>query len=286
MIKSMTGFGRGSAGRGDKKIDVEIRTVNSRFFELKLRGLSLEPKVELKVRNLLEEHLQRGNVQVRIELNSSKESGNMSFNRDRFEMIQEVLKTIHVAYGQRMSLSDIITTSDLLKTEELNDLKPDKVVSAIEHAIEQVNEMRKREGGQIQKDVLNRVKKLSKIIHSIDELTLKYGDERQVQLKEKIISLLDGETPDENRLIQEVAYWVERSDVTEEIVRCKSHFSQLSSYLNEKEPVGKRINFLIQEIGREVNTIGSKSPQTDVTKHVVEIKDDLEKIREQAQNIH
>jgi uncharacterized protein (TIGR00255 family) len=285
MIKSMTGFGRGSAGRGDRKIDVEIRTVNSRFFELKLRGLSLEPKFELKVRNLLEEHLQRGNVQVRIELNSSKESGNMSFNRDRFEMIQEVLKTIHVAYGQRMSLSDIITTSDLLKTEELNDLKPDKVVSAIEHAIEQVNEMRKREGGQIQKDVLNRVKKLSKIIHSIDELTLKYGDERQVQLKEKIISLLDGETPDENRLIQEVAYWVERSDVTEEIVRCKSHFSQLSSYLNEKEPVGKRINFLIQEIGREVNTIGSKSPQTDVTKHVVEIKDDLEKIREQAQNI-
>lgn len=281
----MTGFGRGSAGRGDRKIDVEIRTVNSRFFELKLRGLSLEPKVELKVRNLLEEHLQRGNVQVRIELNSSKESGNMSFNRDRFEMIQEVLKTIHVAYGQRMSLSDIITTSDLLKTEELNDLKPDKVVSAIEHAIEQVNEMRKREGGQIQKDVLNRVKKLSKIIHSIDELTLKYGDERQVQLKEKIISLLDGETPDENRLIQEVAYWVERSDITEEIVRCKSHFSQLSSYLNEKEPVGKRINFLIQEIGREVNTIGSKSPQTDVTKHVVEIKDDLEKIREQAQNI-
>ena len=267
----MTGFGRGSAGRGDKKIDVEIRTVNSRFFELKLRGLSLEPKVELKVRNLLEEYLQRGNVQVRIELNSSKESGNMSFNRDRFEMIQEVLKTIHVAYGQRMSLSDIITTSDLLKTEELNDLKPDKVVSAIEHAIEQVNEMRKREGGQIQKDVLNRVKKLSKIIHSIDELTLKYGDERQVQLKEKIISLLDGETPDKNRLIQEVAYWVERSDVTEEIVRCKSHFSQLSSYLNEKEPVGKRINFLIQEIGREVNTIGSKSPQTDVTKHVGEI---------------
>ena len=285
MIKSMTGFGRGSAGRGDRKIDVEIRTVNSRFFELKLRGLSLEPKVELKVRNLLEEHLQRGNVQVRIELNSSKESGNMSFNRDRFEMIQEVLKTIHVAYGQRMSLSDIITTSDLLKTEELNDLKPDKVVSAIEHAIEQVNEMRKREGGQIQKDVLNRVKKLSKIIHSIDKLTLEFGDERQVKLKEKIISLLDGETPDENRLIQEVAYWVERSDITEEIVRCKSHFSQLSSYLNEKEPVGKRINFLIQEIGREVNTIGSKSPQTDVTKHVVEIKDDLEKIREQAQNI-
>jgi len=281
----MTGFGRGSAGRGDRKIDVEIRTVNSRFFELKLRGLSLEPKVELKVRNLLEEHLQRGNVQVRIELNSSKESGNMSFNRDRFEMIQEVLKTIHVAYGQRMSLSDIITTSDLLKTEELNDLKPDKVVLAIEHAIEQVNEMRKREGGQIQKDVLNRVKKLSKIIHSIDELTLEYGDERQVKLKEKIISLLDGETPDENRLIQEVAYWVERSDITEEIVRCKSHFSQLSTYLNEKEPVGKRINFLIQEIGREVNTIGSKSPQTEVTKHVVEIKDDLEKIREQAQNI-
>jgi uncharacterized protein (TIGR00255 family) len=104
-------------------------------------------------------------------------------------------------------------------------------------------------------------------------------------MRKKISELLDGEAIDENRLIQEVAFLSERADVTEEIVRCKSHFFQLSSYMSQNEPVGKRINFLIQEIGREVNTIGSKSPQTDVTNQVIEIKAELEKIREQVQNI-
>ena len=96
---------------------------------------------------------------------------------------------------------------------------------------------------------------------------------------------MNGESLDESRLIQEVAYLADRADVTEEIVRCRSHFDQLHTYLDREDPVGKRINFLIQEIGREINTIGSKSPQTDVTKHVVEMKGELEKIREQAQNI-
>ena len=104
-------------------------------------------------------------------------------------------------------------------------------------------------------------------------------------MREKVSELLDGKGLDESRLIQEVAYISERADITEEIVRTMSHFNQLFAYLNEPEPVGKRINFLIQEIGREVNTIGSKSPQIEVTNHVIEIKGELEKIREQAQNI-
>jgi len=112
-----------------------------------------------------------------------------------------------------------------------------------------------------------------------------FTDERQAVLREKISKLLEGEILDESRLIQEVAYLADRADITEEIVRCRSHFKQLEDYINEDGPVGKRINFLIQEIGREVNTIGAKSPQTEITGHVVEMKDQLEKIREQAQNI-
>jgi uncharacterized protein (TIGR00255 family) len=119
----------------------------------------------------------------------------------------------------------------------------------------------------------------------VGEISSRYSSERQTQMREKVSELLKGEEIDETRLIQEVAFLAERADVTEEIVRCKSHFTQLSSYLNQGEPVGKRINFLIQEIGREVNTIGSKSPQTDVTNHVIEMKGELEKIREQVQNI-
>jgi len=281
----MTGFGRGSAGKGPNKIDVEIRTVNSRFLETKIRGFNLDPILEIKVRNTLETSLQRGNVQVRFELKSGQDSQKLSFNRKRFEILQDVVKKIHVDYGQRMNLSDIISTNDLLSADEPENLKPGIILKAVELALSQVNEMREKEGHQIQTDILNRVELLQTRIDEVGEISGKFSLEKQVQMREKISELLDGEALDETRLIQEVAFLAERADVTEEIVRCKSHFTQLSSYMNQEEPVGKRINFLIQEIGREVNTIGSKSPQPAVTNHVIEIKGELEKIREQVQNI-
>ena len=281
----MTGFGRGSAGKGPNKIDVEIRTVNSRFLETKIRGFNLDPILEIKVRNTLETSLQRGNVQVRFELKSGQDSQKLSFNRKRFEILQDVVKKIHVDYGQRMNLSDIISTNDLLSADEPENLKPGIILKAVELALNQVNEMREKEGHQIQTDILNRLELLQTRIDEVGEISGKFSLEKQVQMREKISELLDGEALDETRLIQEVAFLAERADVTEEIVRCKSHFTQLSSYMNQEEPVGKRINFLIQEIGREVNTIGSKSPQPAVTNHVIEIKGELEKIREQVQNI-
>ena len=281
----MTGFGRGSAGKGPNKIDVEIRTVNSRFLETKIRGFNLDPILEIKVRNTLEPSLQRGNVQVRFELKSGQDSQQLSFNRKRFEILQDVVKKIHVEYGQRMNLSDIISTNDLLSADEPENLKPGIILKAVELALNQVNEMREKEGHQIQTDILNRMELLQTRIDEVGEISGKFSLEKQVQMREKISELLDGEALDETRLIQEVAFLAERADVTEEIVRCKSHFTQLSSYMNQEEPVGKRINFLIQEIGREVNTIGSKSPQPAVTNHVIEIKGELEKIREQVQNI-
>ena len=281
----MTGFGRGSAGRGPSRIDVEIRTVNSRFLELKIRGFGLDPTIEQKVRNLAESSLQRGNVQLRIELKSSQDFLKISFNKARFEMIKEILKKIHVDYGQRLSLSDIISTNDLLIAEESETLKSNTVVKAVELALNQVTQMRVKEGNQIQDDINLRIEKLQKSMEEIQKISAKFSAEKQSMMRQKISDLLEGEDVDELRLIQEVAFLNERVDVTEEIVRCKSHFSQLSSYLTEEEPVGKRINFLIQEIGREVNTIGSKSPQIEVTNYVVEAKDQLEKIREQAQNI-
>ena len=281
----MTGFGRGSAGKGPNKIDVEIRTVNSRFLETKIRGFNLDPILEIKVRNTLETSLQRGNVQVRFELKSGQDSQKLSFNRKRFEILQDVVKKIHVEYGQRMNLSDIISTNDLLSADEPENLKTGIILKAVELALSQVNEMREKEGHQIQTDILNRMELLQTRIDEVGEISGKFSLEKQVQMREKISELLDGEALDETRLIQEVAFLSERADVTEEIVRCKSHFTQLSSYMNQEEPVGKRINFLIQEIGREVNTIGSKSPQPAVTNHVIEIKGELEKIREQVQNI-
>ena len=281
----MTGFGRGSAGRMKDKINVEIRTVNSRFFELIIRGMTLEPALESKVKEHVGGFIGRGNVQLRIELNDSQNGQTLNFNKDRFEVIQKILKDIHIEYGQRLNLSDIISTHDLLSADEPETLKMGDLMKAIDFALNQVNEMRSREGEQIQDDIINRLSNLTGLLGKIKDSSKQYPHDKRVSLQEKINTLLGDDSLDENRLIQEVAYLVDRADTTEEIVRIHSHFKQFRSYLNQEEPVGRRLNFLIQEVGREVNTIGSKSPVPEVTNKIVEMKDELEKIREQIQNI-
>ena len=285
MIKSMTGFGRASYGRGQSKIEAEIRTVNSRFLEIKFRGVVLEPNIEKEIKKNIEKLVNRGNVQVRIESSKSQNNQRINFNKERFEIIQEILKNIHVIYGQRLNLSDIISTQDLLKVNEEENLNKNTIIKAVQNALDQLCEMQEEEGKQIHNDIVNRLNILEMKLDNVNNISNNYKSEKQNHLKDKISELLDNEQIDETRLIQEVAYYCEKSDITEEIVRCKSHFNQLVNYIELKEPVGKRINFLLQEIGREVNTIGSKSPQTDVTIEVVEMKSEIEKIREQAQNI-
>ena len=281
----MTGFGRGSAGRLKDNINVEIRAINSRFFELKIRGISLEPTLEVKVKDHVRDFIRRGYVHLLIEFNYLQDGQAMTFNKDRFEKIRAILKEIHIEYGQRLNLSDIISTHDLLSSNDLETIKTGNLMKAIDFSLNQVNEMRIREGEQIQDDILKRLNNLTDLLGKIENSNKQYSSDRHESLQEKISTLLGDQSLDKNRLIQEVAYFIERADITEEIVRTRSHFSQFRSYLDLEEPVGKRLNFLIQEIGREVNTIGSKSPMTEMTNCVVEIKDGLEKIREQVQNI-
>ena len=281
----MTGFGRGFSGQGKNRIDIEIRAVNSRYLEIKLRGFPLEPQVEQELKKIIEKDVQRGSIYVRIELNNNQDSPSISFNRERYESLQGILKNIYVSYGQRLNLSDVITTNDLLKIEESKSINQALVLEAANNAIEQLNEMREREGEIIYADIKNRIEFLEKTLVQSEKITEKLKIEKQLDLKNKISELLNDEKLDESRLIQEVAYYSERSDVTEELVRCRSHIKQFDNFINMNEPVGKRLNFLLQEINREVNTIGSKSPQTDVTLLVVEMKSELEKLREQLQNL-
>ena len=285
MIKSMTGFGRGESGTDLSKIEVEIRSYNSRFLELKFRGYPLDPISERNIRRTLENSLVRGNVQVKIELNNLKHSNQLTFDKDRFEIIKDVVKEIHVNYGQRMNLSDIISTQDLLMPKESPLIKNADITEAVLKAIIQLNEMRLKEGVVLHSDLVQRIESLKILIDNSEKISETFYAEKQIDLRKKVTELLGNDTLDESRLIQEIAYIAERADVTEEIVRCRSHFKQLDDYLNLEDSVGKRIAFLVQEISREVNTIGSKSPQTEVTKNVIEMKNELEKIREQIQNV-
>ena len=284
MIKSMTGFGVGAISTGSDRYNIEIRSVNARFLDIKFKGIQLDLLVEDEIRKLIKNKLHRGTIYIRID-SDLKNNNKIVFDQEKYELLKGILRDINVKYGQPMNISDIISSNDLLK---LNEPKtPDKniIIKNVELALKQLDEMRKTEGEKLLEDTMIRINQIITTMGLLKEKVNSYKVEKQNMLRSKIEELLDGEDLDESRLIQEVAYFSEKIDVTEEIVRCSSHFTQLISYLNVNEPVGKRINFLLQEIGREINTIGSKSPQTDVTFDIVEIKDELEKIREQIQNI-
>ncbi len=285
MINSMTGFGRGNAGRGKNRIDVEIRAINSRYLDTKFRGIQLDFQLEQEIKKIIEEDIQRGSVYVNVMLTNDLESQKFTFDKDRFESLRDIIKSVYVSYGQRLSLSDVVTTNDLLKSESAPLVDSKVVVKAINNAIVQLRQMRAKEGKVIYDDIICRVKFLEGALNKVENVSEKYSSEKKLLLKNKISDLINDEKLDESRLLQEVAYYIERSDITEEIVRSKSHIQQIKKYLEMQEPVGKRLNFLLQEIVREVNTIGSKSPQTEITLQVVEMKSELEKIREQLQNL-
>ena len=281
----MTGFGRGNAGRGKNRIDVEIRAINSRYLDTKFRGIQLDFQLEQEIKKIIEKEIQRGSVYVHVELTNDLDSRKFTFDKDRFESLRDIIKSVYVSYGQRLSLSDVVTTNDLLKTENTPQIDSKVVIKAVSNAIVQLKEMRAKEGEVILDFINGRVKFLEEALNQVEDISGKYNSEKQLTLKNKISDLISNEKLDDSRLMQEVAYYIERSDITEEIVRSKSHIYQIKKYLELQEPVGKRLNFLLQEVVREINTIGSKSPQTEVTLQVVEIKSELEKMREQLQNL-
>ena len=281
----MTGFGRGNAGRGKNRIDVEIRAINARYLDTKFRGIQLDFQLEQEIKKIIEKEIQRGSVYVHVELTNDLDSRKFTFDKDRFESLRDIIKSVYVSYGQRLSLSDVVTTNDLLKTENTPLIDSKVVIKAISNAIVQLKEMRAKEGEVILYDINGRVKFIEEALNQVEDISGKYNSEKQLILKNKISDLINDEKLDDSRLMQEVAYYIERSDITEEIVRSKSHIHQIKKYLELQEPVGKRLNFLLQEVVREVNTIGSKSPQTDITLQVVEMKSELEKMREQLQNL-
>ena len=286
MILSMTGFGHAVIDTEVGQISVSVRSVNSRYLDIKIRGLNLDPTVERDIRQLISKNLIRGSVQVFFEIGISSSSNNsFSFNKERFEAIDQTLKLISENYSYKINPGDFINTSDLLLDNKLDNLNPDDIIKITNEAILQLNEMRALEGDKICKDLVSRLTTLKKGVKNIEKLNNSFANNRKEKLQKRLQKLLGNYELDESRLVQEVAVLAERADVTEEIVRLNSHYKQLSNLLDSGESIGKRLIFLIQEILRELNTIGSKNGSIDVINQVIIMKDELEKIREQAQNI-
>ena len=281
----MTGFGRGTTVSNEGNINVEIKSLNSRYLDIKFLGINIHPETEEKINRYILDYLNRGNIKVHIDIDKIKDGQILTFNKDRFDTIQNILKDIHIKYGQKLNLSDIMSTNDIISFVDADIDEVERLKEAVDSALKQLNDMRSIEGKQIYKDLMSRIRIIKKNLTSIKNSSDKMPKKKKKDLSDKIKSIIDKDAIDQSRLMQEVAYLIERSDITEEIVRVKIHLDSFIEYLKYDEPVGKRLNFLIQEINREINTIGSKSPMHDVTIKIVEIKNEIEKIREQVQNI-
>lgn len=292
MAISMTGFGRGEYKDDNYQFLVECKTINHKYADINIRLPRKLSFLEDKARILIKDYIKRGRVDLYIKLDLlGSEDVNLKFDEELATQYVSILKQIKDKFElvDDISVMNIAKFPDVIKTEEKED-DEDKLWSmlkvALENALLKLKEMRIEEGKKLSDDIKNRCDLLKNYIEDIEKYSYNVVIDYKEKLKNRISDILeDPSIIDENRLAQEVAIYADKSNITEEIVRFKSHIEQLKNTVVKNESIGRKIDFLIQEMNRETNTIGSKSSDLNITNLVVEVKSELEKIREQIQNI-
>ena len=292
MAISMTGFGRGEYKDDNYQFLVECKTINHKYADINIRLPRKLSFLEDKARILIKDYVKRGRVDLYIKLDLlGSEDVNLKFDEELATQYVSILKQIKDTFDlvDDVSVMNIAKFPDVIKTEEKED-DEDKLWSmlkiALENALIKLTEMRSEEGKKLAEDIQNRCDLLKNYIEEIEKYSYNVVIDYKEKLKNRINDMLeDPSIIDENRLAQEVAIYADKSSITEEIVRFKSHIEQLKNTVSKNESIGRKIDFLIQEMNRETNTIGSKSSDLNITNLVVEVKSELEKIREQIQNI-
>jgi len=303
MPKSMTGFGRGECIRYDRRFKVEIKSVNHRYNDITIKLPRFLNPFEDKIKKRLSSEIARGKVDVWITFESfTKKDVSVKINEAFADAYMDAMNTLVARYNLGENIpstsglellvrnSDIITfdkfetavNSDSAQAEMLETLE-----EALELALTQFNGMRIAEGEALTKDILEKQKQITSLRIQLSDRAPLVVEEHAAKLRAKLTDALEkvGHQPDEGRFLTEVALLVDRSTIDEELIRLDSHLSQLATMLSEKNTVGRKLDFLVQEMNREVNTIGSKSSDVELSRLVVELKSEIEKIREQVQNI-
>ncbi len=284
-MKSMTGFGRGTAVAAGVRATVDIRTVNHRFLDLKLRGAPLAPAVEEAVATRIRAALERGAVSVTIHVTHEGAAAGPAIDAAVAERVHRQLADLAARLGTAPpDLALVIAQPGVLVTQERTDDDP-PVLPALDAALAQLGEMRLAEGAALAAELTARLDTLTALRVQVATVAATVPQQLTRRLHERVRRLLDDIEVEPARLAQEVALLADRSDVTEELVRLASHLDQARALVAGPGSAGRRLDFLIQEIGRELNTIGSKSAVTEISTTIVEGKAVLEKIREQVQNV-
>ncbi|OIK15222.1 YicC/YloC family endoribonuclease [Bacillus sp. MUM 13] len=290
MVISMTGYGRGIAENSSVKVAAEIKTVNHRFCEYNIRMPRQILVLEEKLKKKANEYIRRGRAEIMISIDGA----GMSHKTLELDWgLAEQYFTLMDEASRKFQLTSSASASDLLQIEGMFAIRetahdPDAIepllMDAFSSALDALRKMRVQEGTALAKDLGMHLKKFAHCLQSLKDYAPAVAQHYKKRLADRMMEL-SGNLIEEGRLLTEVAIFSDRSDITEEITRLESHLAQFSGTLNEKEPVGRKLDFLVQEMNREVNTIGSKSSDAAIAQNVVQLKSFLEKMKEQVQNI-
>lgn len=291
MIKSMTGFGRGHQVLNGRDITVEIRAVNHRYYEFSSRLPRSLGYVEDKLKTLLQGRISRGKVEVSVLINNVEAADEkITINHEIVKEYIDAMRSVKDEFGlvDDLSLSNILRIPDaftVVKTETDEEQLWEDIRSTAEEALEHFISMRENEGERMKQDVLSRLAKIEEWVGVVETRSPMVVEDYRKRLYDKMCEVLSSTNIDENRILMEAGIFSEKTAVDEETVRLRSHIVQFRGMLESGEPVGRKLDFLVQEMNRETNTIGSKVQDIEVTRIVVDQKSEIEKIREQIQNI-
>lgn len=291
MLKSMTGYGRGKYECDSREYTVEIKSVNNRYSDISIKMPRNISFLEDSVRKLISNSITRGKVEVFVSFTNNSDKGrNIELNYDLAKNYIEAMKKLaeETSINSNIEVIDVVRLPDVLNTtldQEGENIITEELTKTVSEAITNFIKMREIEGEKIKEDLQERIESVSEKINQINSISTGLVSEYIVKLEKRVNELLKPNVVDENRLAQEIVIYSDKCSVEEEITRMKSHISQFLNLLEQTNSNGKRIDFLIQEMNRETNTIGSKANNLQITNYVVDIKTELENIREQIQNI-
>ena len=284
MIVSMTGFGKSETQSQDKKITVELRTLNSKNIDLNIRTPHCYREIEPLLRNQVNRKLTRGKIDVSIFVDHAGAESATMLNKEAIKAYLHQLKEIHDGDTTEL-LKMAVRLPDALKTEKeaISELEKETLLALFSSTLDKVNQHRQDEGKALTKDFNKRLNNLTQLL----EAAIEIDPERKTKVTEKLNNALEqlAIDIDQNRLEQELIYYLEKYDITEEKVRLANHISYFKEIMAQDQANGKKLGFIAQEMGREINTIGSKANHAGLQKIVVQMKDELEKIKEQLLNV-
>ena len=289
MIKSMTGFGKASLPFKDKTLQIEIRSLNSKQIDLSLKLPSLFRSKELEIRAQCAKFIERGKADVSIYFEQKEIEKNLNINTTLAKAYYHELKKLAIELQAPVDdlLTHILKLPEVLKaeTEELNEQDEQELKNALHLALQEFSKFREAEGKNLEAEFSSRISTLLNLLQSVELLDKERATAVRNRIEKNIEELINKERIDQNRLEQEMIYYLEKMDITEEKLRLKVHCDYFIKTMLEEDAVGRKLGFITQEIGREINTIGSKANDSAIQKIVVQMKDELEKIKEQLLNV-